>query len=62
MKKVSIYLDTLETVIARLEEAIEVNYLSSDNPERGYPYAAGYSRIAMQDIVEALKPYMTEYE
>ena len=56
MKKVSVYFDTLETVIQRLEEAIEVNYLAPDNPEQGYPYATGYSRAAMQSVVELVRP------
>ena len=60
MKKVSVYFDTLETVIQRLEEAIEVNYLAPDNPEQGYPYATGYSRAAMQGVVEALRPYLEQ--
>ena len=47
-------------VIQRLEEAIEVNYLAPDNPEQGYPYAAGYSRAAMQGVVEALRPYLEQ--
>ena len=60
MEKVSVYSDTLVNVIQRLEEAIEVNYLAPDNPEQGYPYAAGYSRAAMQGVVEALRPYLEQ--
>ncbi len=60
MKQVPIYSDILENVIQRLEEAIEVNYVAPDNPEQGYPYAAGYSRAAMQGVVEILKPYIVE--
>ena len=60
MEKVSVYCDTLVNVIRRLEEAIEVNYRAEDNPEQGYPYAAGYSRAAMQGVVEALRPYLKQ--
>ena len=60
MEKVSVYSDTLVNVIRRLEEAIEVNYRAEDNPEQGYPYAAGYSRAAMQGVIEALRPYLEQ--
>ena len=60
MKKVSVHSDTLVNVIQRLEEAIEVNYLAPDNPEQGYPYATGYSRAAMQGVVEVLRPYLEQ--
>lgn len=60
MEKVSVYCDTLVNVIQRLEEAIEVNYRAEDNPEQGYPYAAGYSRAAMQGVIEALRPYLEQ--
>tara|TARA_A100001234_G_scaffold162807_1_gene144123 strand:+ start:210 stop:392 length:183 start_codon:yes stop_codon:yes gene_type:complete len=60
MEKVSVYSDTLVNVIRRLEEAIEVNYRAEDNPEQGYPYAAGYSRAAMQGVVEDLRPYLEQ--
>lgn len=60
MEKVFVYSDTLVNVIQRLEEAIEVNYLAPDNPEQGYPYATGYSRAAMQGVVEILRPYLEQ--
>ena len=60
MEKVSVYSDTLVNIIQQLEEAIEVNYLAPDNPEQGYPYAAGYSRAAMQSVVEVLRPYLEQ--
>ena len=60
MEKVSVYSDTLVNVIQRLEEAIEINYRAEDNPEQGYPYAAGYSRAAMQGVIEALRPYLEQ--
>jgi len=60
MKQVSIYDYTLVNVIQRLEEAIEVTYAAPDNPEQGYPYAAGYSRAAMQGVLESLRPYLEE--
>jgi hypothetical protein len=60
MEKVSVYSDTLVNIIQRLEEAIEVNYLALDNPDQGYPYAAGYSRAAMQGVVKSLRPYLEQ--
>ena len=58
MEKVSIHFGTLQLAITKLEEAIDVNYEASDNPDQGYPYAAGYSRAAMQGVVELLLPYL----
>lgn len=51
----------IETIIGGLQDAINVCYRvdsSSDDNERSYPYAAGYSRAAMQTAIEDLRSLM----
>lgn len=51
----------IETIIDGLQGAINICYRvdsSSDDNERSYPYAAGYSRAAMQTAIENLKTLM----
>jgi hypothetical protein len=51
----------IETIIGGLEDAINVCYRvdsSSDDNERSYPYAAGYSRAAMRTAVQSLRSLM----
>lgn len=58
MKTVEIPITTLNILIEGLEGAIKVCYnvdSSSDDCERSYPYASGYSRSAMESVVEQLK-------
>jgi hypothetical protein len=54
--QVSVY--TLETLIESLDAAIRVCYKvdsRSEDTERSYPYATGYSRSAMLRVQEELK-------
>jgi len=46
--------DQLKKVIESLEKAIEINKLTQDDPDKGYPYAAGYSYSAMKTAVSDL--------
>ena len=49
----------LDLIIQRLEDAINVCYSAPENPEdKGYPYATGYARSAMQGVVENLRKLM----
>jgi len=51
----------IETIIDGLTDAINICYRadsSSDDHERSYPFAAGYSRAAMQTAVENLTKLM----
>ena len=62
MNNVTISVTTLETIIEGLESAINVcdNADSrSEDSEKSYPYATGYSRSAMQQIRQQLK-YLKE--
>ena len=49
----------IETIIEGLQDAINVCHTAPENPRaQGYPYAAGYSRAAMQTAVENLQMLM----
>ena len=51
----------IETIIEGLEDAIGVCYKvdsSSEDHERSYPFAAGYSRAAMRTAVQSLRSLM----
>tara|TARA_Y100000004_G_scaffold190348_1_gene247361 strand:- start:376 stop:582 length:207 start_codon:yes stop_codon:yes gene_type:complete len=49
----------IETIIEGLQDAINVCHTAPENPrEQGYPYAAGYSRAAMQTAIENLQTLM----
>ena len=63
MNNVTISVTTLETIIEGLESAINVcdNADSrSEDSEKSYPYATGYSRSAMLSIQEQLKNLKTQ--
>ena len=63
MNNVTIPVTTLETFIEGLESAINVcdNADSrSEDSEKSYPYATGYSRSAMLSIQEQLKNLKTQ--
>ena len=49
----------LNLIINRLEDAINVCYTAPENPnEKGYPYATGFARSAMQGAVKDLRSLM----
>lgn len=51
----------IEGIIKKLEDAIKVCYevdCMSEESERSYPYAAGYSRVAMQGVRDELRRLM----
>ena len=57
MKTVNVPVTTLETLIENLADAINVCYnveSRSEDVEKSYPYATGYSRSAMLRIQEQL--------
>ena len=57
MKTVKVPVTTLETLIESLADAINVCYnveSRSEDVEKSYPYATGYSRSAMLRIQEEL--------
>jgi hypothetical protein len=63
MKTVKVPITTLETLIESLADAINVCYnveSRSEDVEKSYPYATGYSRSAMLRIQEELKILKTQ--
>ena len=51
----------LNKIVKDLEQAIYESEMAVDHPEKGYPYAAGYSRSALKmvlDNVQLLKTYL----
>ena len=57
MKTVTIPVTTLETLIEGLQSAVNICYNvdGSNDAERSYPYAAGYSRSAMEMTIKQLQ-------
>jgi hypothetical protein len=58
MNNVTIPVTTLETLIEGLESAINVCYnvdSNDSNSEKTYPYAVGYSRATMREVIDQLK-------
>ena len=58
METVTIRVDTLKRLISNLQDAVNVCYnvdsSDSDNHEKTYPFATGYSRAAMNSVIEDL--------
>ena len=58
MKTIQVPVSTLETLIESLDDAIRVCYRvesRSEDTQKSYPYATGYSRSAMRMVQEELK-------
>ena len=55
METVTVRVDTLKRLIGNLQDAVNVCYdvdsSESDNHEKTYPFATGYSRAAMQNVI-----------
>lgn len=43
--------EQLNNIVGTLEQAIYANETAIDDPEKGYPYAAGYSRSALKQVL-----------
>ena len=53
----------LNKIVRDLTQAIYESEMAVDHPEKGYPYAAGYSRSALKmvlDDVEMLQSYLKD--
>jgi hypothetical protein len=53
----------LNKIVKDLEKSIYESMIAVDDPEKGYPYAAGYARSALQMVltdVKLLKTYLTD--
>jgi hypothetical protein len=55
METVTVRVDTLQRLISNLQDAVNVCYnvdsSDSDDYEKTYPFATGYSRAAMQNVI-----------
>ena len=52
----------LNKIVKDLEQAIYESETAINDPEKGYPYAAGYSRSALKSVlddIETLKSYLS---
>lgn len=58
METVDVRVDTLKRLIRDLQDAVNVCYnvdsSESDNYEKTYPFATGYSRAAMKSVIDDL--------
>ena len=61
MKTITIPVTTLETLIEGLQSAVNVcNNVDGSDAEKSYPYATGYSRSAMEMIIQQLQTLKTQ--
>lgn len=51
----------LQVIVEGLKDAVKVNYRAIDDPDKGYPYAAGYSRLSLQNAAEQLESIIEWY-
>lgn len=51
----------LLTVIDSLTDAVNVSNESKLDPDKGYPYATGYSRASMQYAIDNLTNIVEQY-
>jgi len=52
----------LQVVIDGLRDSVNVNYEAIDDPDKGYPFAAGYSRSACKTAAEQLESIIKWYQ
>ena len=50
----------LQFLIERLEHAVDVTESAPEDPDKGYPYATGYARSAMEDTARLLRDLKDE--
>jgi hypothetical protein len=51
----------LLTIIDNLQDAVDVSNESKLDPDKGYPYATGYSRSAMESVILDLNQIVEQY-
>lgn len=54
--------EKLNNIVRTLEQAVYESETAINDPEKGYPYAAGYSRAALKDVlvdIQTLKSYLS---
>jgi hypothetical protein len=45
----------LNKIVKDLEQAIYESEIAINDPEKGYPYACGYSRAAMKSVLDDIQ-------
>ena len=64
VEETNIPINQLNRMIDTLKDAIGVCYSvdnTSDRDEKSYPYATGYSKSAMRDVLQTLEQYATDF-
>ena len=51
----------LLTIIDGLQDAVNVSNDSKHDPDKGYPYATGYSRASMESAIFDLNQLVEQY-
>lgn len=54
--------EKLNNIVRTLEQAVYESEIAIDDPEKGYAYAAGYSRSALKSVlddIQTLKSYFS---
>lgn len=59
MCELNVTKDEINVMIRQLQNAINVCYTAPEDPDNeGYPYATGYAKSAMKQVVEDLQRLM----
>lgn len=51
----------LNRIVSTLNQSIDESVLAIDDPQKGYPYATGYSRAAMQQVLSEVEEILKEW-
>ena len=51
----------LNRIVDTLNKSIDESLLAIGDPEKGYPYATGYSRSAMQQVLTEVEEILKEW-
>ena len=51
----------LNRIVNTLNQSIDESVLAIDDPQKGYPYAAGYSRAAMKEVLSEVEEILKEW-
>lgn len=50
----------LNKIVNTLTQSIDESILAVDDPQKGYPYVAGYSRAAMKEVLSEVEEILKE--
>jgi hypothetical protein len=60
MSTIQIESNDLKRIVRDLKDAVDVCYTAPSKDGQGYPFATGYSRSAMQTVLQKLQNYLEE--